>query len=151
MSSYSNYGELSLSREITRLSNELLGLKTKQFYGTQQIVSPETYTISVPSYVVNVPPIMGSPAGQIREVAATFTFVGEYPTKTAIAVYHFWSSIDSQKNAPVWQAFMPSSGRNEIKLGCVWRMYDGGNLNVSLSANMRGKFTLDRTYTVYLS
>lgn len=151
MSQSSSYRELALHNQIIKLESELNALKTQQNYSTGDITSVPTNWITVASYIVDIPAQGGAPAGQVREMAATFTFTGSLKDRVAIGLIESKPSIDSQYNQLLWQFFMPTSSPNTLKFGVLYRMAGGGNVSVRLHTNMDGTFNLDKTYNVYLT
>lgn len=151
-----SFHDLSLSHEITRLSQELVSLKARQAYSTGQIKSSNSYSIYVGHYNVYIPSVDGWPDSNIPEVAATFLFKGSLPSKTAVGRLHVEvtgaSTSLTERPQEVFKGFMPTSNPNELRIGVVYRfMTWAGGVNVSLTTNMPGTFELERTYTLYLS
>lgn len=149
------FHDLSLSHEITRLSQEITSLKTRQAYSTAQIKSSNAYSIYVGAYDVTIPSIDGYPSYTIQEVAATFLFTGSLSTKVAVGTFNvqptYTGSDVNQRPYANFMAWMPTTNQNELRLGIVWRFVNYTGLNVSINTNMPGTFALEKTYSVYLT
>lgn len=147
------YRDLGLANQIATLEKELKKIKTQQTYGTSQIKTSTTFHIDVNAYSVWVPPeISGFQGGNnVGEVAAKFLFRGADPTKTALGI---WTITSNKSNSWVNQQFVrPTSQPNELELWVVVRFNsdDLGTISVDFTSNMAGSFSLEQTYTVYIS
>lgn len=163
MSVYRNYADDVLVKELVSLEQQVDSLKTMQRYVSSQIAVTTQQSITVTPYTITVPPdVSGFPDPiQYREFAGIFRFVSENPNKTAVGIiatrptigtgYPQLGSSSPLYNSRKWEAFLPSDSPHIIRFGTIWDMRQGGDLVVSLTTNVPGRFYLEGTYTVFMT
>lgn len=151
MGMYSTYSDLALSRELVRLEQELVSIKSPQVYGTQQTVPSTENSLTFRPKRRDKAPDGNAPYC----VAVIVKFTGVYLEKTAIASvkarsYYDWGEGSSRDpGLAFFRSFLPATEKYELRFGLVIVSTSGDNwyARIDMSSNMPGSLVLEKQYT----